>query len=126
MMAVVVATTLVREARSKTVSMVMGMGGARQARRPKALRYTILPWWPTRMTAPGMCPAAISCLAAWSILAKRGRVDLGRDLRASGADGAGVTTGGGSTLATGGGQLLGAAAQTGKTKGESGAHSTRR
>ena len=63
MTAVVVATTLVREARSKMVSVFMGKARGVRARRPKALRYTVLPRWPTRMTAPGTCPAAISCLA---------------------------------------------------------------
>ena len=71
MIAVVVATTLVREARSKMVSTFMGWDRGVRARWPKALRYTVLPRWPTRMTAPGTCPAATSSLATWSILAKR-------------------------------------------------------
>ncbi len=89
--AVVVATTLVREARSKMVSTFMGKARGSRARFPKALRYTVLPRWPTRMTAPGMCPAATSSLAAWSMLAKR-RASI------SPTSGSGGGGGGGSTM----------------------------
>ena len=62
MTAVVVATTLVMEARSKTVSVVMGWAGA-----PGPLAEGPLIDHPVLVAhqddGPGECPAAISCLA---------------------------------------------------------------
>ncbi len=60
---VVVATTLVSDARSNTVSTVIGSGVSPASdRAPKARSYTISPSCPTTTTAPGRRP---SCTACW-------------------------------------------------------------
>src|SRR5512139_3747429 len=53
MMAVAVATGLVREARSKIISGVIGRTSGRRWESPKAFRKTVLPLRATRRTAPG-------------------------------------------------------------------------
>ena len=69
---VVVATTLVRDARSNTVSTVMGSGvSAVSARAPNARSYTISPPCPTRTTAPGRRSSRMACSIRVSTSARR-------------------------------------------------------
>ena len=72
MMLVVVATTLVRDARSNTVSAVIGSDvSAASDRAPKARSYTISPSCPTRTTAPGSRPSRMACSTAASMSDRR-------------------------------------------------------
>src|SRR5258708_698406 len=64
---VVVATTLVSEARSKIVSSVIASGDGRTARCPKARRYTIASPRPTTTTAPGNSWRAIPASTSGAI-----------------------------------------------------------
>src|SRR5712691_6338052 len=67
---VVVATTLVSDARSKIVSSVIASGAGSTARRPNAPRYTTASPRPTSTTAPGRLPRAIASRTSGSIGAK--------------------------------------------------------
>ena len=58
--AVVVATTLVNEARSKIVSIVIGSADGTTARCPYAFWNRISSPWPTSTTAPGVWPALMA------------------------------------------------------------------
>src|SRR5207237_10562945 len=71
MIAVVVATTLVREARSKMVSSVMVSRRGSRDRLPNALRYITCPLCHTINTAPGIWPWRIPFCTMESRTARR-------------------------------------------------------
>src|SRR5687768_15849422 len=74
MMELVVATTFVSEARSKTVSTVIGVCCGFRLRLPNALRYSTLFRRPTSTTAPGTFPAAIVSCTTRSMADQSSRV----------------------------------------------------
>ena len=84
MMLVVVATTLVRLAISKIVSVVIASRCGSTARAPYALRQTVFPWRPTRTTAPGKSFFAIE---AWMTASMRARRSAENPADAGEADG---------------------------------------
>src|SRR5277367_5605910 len=80
---------LVSDARSKTVSAVIGCGPGCLVRRPYAARKTTAPPWTTAMTAPGTSPRATAPFAAAAI----------SSAVAAGRDGAAFVSAGGAAAA---------------------------
>src|SRR5580693_725014 len=100
-----VPTTLVSEARSKTVSTVIGCSSGSLLRRPYALTRTAPLPCTTAITAPGTSPRATAPLAASSMAAAIGRA-LGVTIPAA------VALGGGAAETAGAGVVVAEAASS--------------